>query len=753
MGGDRFQRARDAPPDVVEARQPRTGLLVHVQVAPDLDHDRAHPKVLLIEAHRHERAGERSVDRHAPADLLLEGAHRDVAQPVGRVALVRPDADVGPVRGLVVFVGQRPRREAVSVEQQAGSMCGERGLDGRRQGRQDTSPLQLALFVRLHSIAGRSTWVGDRKQCIFEFAGADPQLMEAVTAWAAGSGGETPHLDKNWRSRPELVEACSTLFAAAFARHGYKPDEIEVEPKRRTPKGLAKLPPLGLFWLEAGNQDEAAAALAEGVRRLLDTPKATPVVDRSTGEVRDVRGGDVAVLVATNHEAATIATELARRGVRATVARAGLLSTPEGSMVQASLSILVNPRDDLSRAVLVALTGFGGRGAEAWLDARIAAVSQRKEAKADGETPQIQPTPEPVARIESLRSIVETLAPSEALDAVLAALDLAELCARWPDPEQRLANLDAVRSLTADYEEHCAHQREAATIAGLLRYFEEASIERLARDEEIASDDQHVGAGEHAVTIATYHRAKGLEWPVVILSSLDRGEKRDAFEVCPETDRAAFDAVDLLGGRWIRYWPWPFGQLSKTRLTQTAAASVEGRAVNLREERERVRLLYVGFTRARDHLILAARTTKKGPAVKWLEELCDSEARPLLGLPDAPDARGTSVVQVRGPEGQVITVPARHWLLGTGADEPERLASTDSHVWFAKPAGPRVDRPTYWISPSQAESDWPDLAVPKVVETKTIGERLPLGDSKGGELGRRGQRRARVPRGRCRGDG
>jgi len=595
---------------------------------------------------------------------------------------------------------------------------------------QDTSPVQLALFVRLHPIAGRSTWVGDRKQCIFEFAGADPSLMEAVTKWAADSGGETPQLESNRRSRPELVEACSALFVAAFARHGYGRKEVEVQATRATPPALAKLPPLGLWWMQAGNQEEDAAALAEGVRRLLETPKATPVVDRPTDEVRAVRAGDIAVLVATNHEAAAVASELARRGVRATVARAGLLSTPEGAMVQAALSTLVDPRDEYSRAVLEALTGFGAQGAEAWLDARIAVASLRKEAKKNGELPPASPPPEPVARIEALRPHVETLGPSEALDAVLAALDLAALCARWPDPEQRLANLDALRSLTASYEEHCAHQREAATIAGLLRFFEEAAKERLVRDEEIASDDQHVGAGEHAVTISTYHRAKGLEWPVVILSSLDRGDKRDAFEVCPETDRATFDAAEPLGGRWIRYWPWPFGQQQKARIAETAAASSEGQSVALREERERVRLLYVGFTRARDHLILAARTTKKGPAVKGLDELCDSEGRPLLGLPAAPDARELSVVEVCGPDGR-MKVPARHWLLGTGGDEPARLAGADSHVWFARPASPLVERPTYWISPSQAACDWPELAVPKVAETTSIGERLPLGDAKG----------------------
>src|ERR1019366_3021685 len=111
-------------------------------------------------------------------------------------------------------------------------------------------------------------------------------------------------------------------------------------------------------------------------------------------------------------------------------------------------------------------------------------------------------------------------------DGVLTTLDVATLCARWPDPAQRQSNLDALRALTRPYEEHCGHRREAATVAGLLRYFDEAAEVRLVRDEEIASDDQHVG-GDHAVTILTYHRAKGLEWPVVILASLNKEPRRD----------------------------------------------------------------------------------------------------------------------------------------------------------------------------------------------------------------------------------
>ncbi len=130
-------------------------------------------------------------------------------------------------------------------------------------------------------------------------------------------------------------------------------------------------------------------------------------------------------------------------------------------------------------------------------------------------------------------------------------------------------------------------------------------------------------------------------------------------------------------------------------------------------------------------MILAASTTKKGPAVKWLDELCDGEGRPLLDLPAAPDGKESSVVQIRGPMDRVTKVAARHWLVGSGGDDPARLASAESHVWFARPESTPTEGPVYWISPSSAASDWPDLPVLKAGETTSIGHRLPLGDSKG----------------------
>ena len=556
---------------------------------------------------------------------------------------------------------------------------------------QDTSPLQLALFTKLHAIAGRSTWVGDRKQCIFEFAGADPSLMEAVTAWASKEGGNAEHLPNNYRSRPELVRACSRLFAAAFARHGYTAEEVEVTARREEPAALAGLPPVGIWCLESANLDDDARTMAEGVRRMLADAGATPVQDRATAEVRPVRPGDIAILVSTNAATEQVAQALALRGVRATVGRTGLLSTPEATLVMAALRALLDPRDTLSIAVLEALTGFDGKTPEAWLEARLRRVSEEKKAGSTGLSPLM---PSEIARvIGAIRPELEGASPCEALDRVLSALDVASTACRWPDPEQRVSNLDALRAMAGTYEERCGQDCATASVMGLIAYFEQAAETVLVRDEEQAFDEQHVGTGGAGVTVLTYHRAKGLEWPVVILGSLDKKERRTPFDVAPESDHPRFDPHEPLGGRSIRYWPWPYGAQKKTRLADVAEASAVGRMVSAREDKERVRLLYVGFTRARDHLVLALRQDKKGRRkTEWLDTLCDQAGAPLVDLPSASSATTDARVTCRGTtvasKGRIdrFEVPARVWTLSLGSEAPEKLDIRESSAWFARPS-------------------------------------------------------------------
>ncbi|HVZ32150.1 MAG TPA: UvrD-helicase domain-containing protein, partial [Polyangiaceae bacterium] len=103
---------------------------------------------------------------------------------------------------------------------------------------QDTSPIQLALFLRLHALAGASVWVGDRKQCIFEYAGADPDLMDAIARWVVESGGQAEQLARNYRSRPELVVLCSQVFGGAFQGQGIAASEVATAAHRASSEGL-----------------------------------------------------------------------------------------------------------------------------------------------------------------------------------------------------------------------------------------------------------------------------------------------------------------------------------------------------------------------------------------------------------------------------------------------------------------------------------------------------------------------------------
>jgi ATP-dependent helicase/nuclease subunit A len=65
---------------------------------------------------------------------------------------------------------------------------------------QDTSPIQLELFLKLASLTKNSIWLGDQKQSIFEFRGADPMLMQSVLDAIKSSD----RLPKCFRSRPQL---------------------------------------------------------------------------------------------------------------------------------------------------------------------------------------------------------------------------------------------------------------------------------------------------------------------------------------------------------------------------------------------------------------------------------------------------------------------------------------------------------------------------------------------------------------------
>ncbi len=527
---------------------------------------------------------------------------------------------------------------------------------------QDTSPIQLELFLALAGLAKRSVWVGDQKQAIYGFRDTDPALMDAAIDGIVqrfGAGGlET--LKYSWRSRPELVDLSSQVFAAAFEPHGVLRERVLLAAKR-TEDGPALGPVVERWNLQSKNQPGDAAALAAAVRAFIDDPDARveDVVDRSP---RRPQLRDVAVLCQTRAVAAQVADALQRAGIPAVLPRKGLLLTPEARAVLAGLRLWVDPRESLAAAELGRLIEHSADG-DAWLATILAAPGA-----AYRDLPAVQ-------RIATATAARPAAGPMEAFDAVLEALGAAELCLRWGGAPQRLANLERLRAITGTYIESCRSEGMGCTVAGLVTHLRELA--------EANDDKQALLSGGNAVTVIVYHGAKGLEWPVTVLHQLDRLRDASALGVRVVSDAAAFDLAAPLAGRWIRYWPDPFSPQSKTPFHAALAASEASERVVRDDRRERLRLLYVGWTRARDRLVLAARPGKLMGGL--LSLLVDANGHELIAEPVGAETTWA---------GQLVRVQVRD--AAPGVELPAAPEAESGYL----AAGPQEHAPA-WVEPSR----------------------------------------------------
>ena len=556
---------------------------------------------------------------------------------------------------------------------------------------QDTSPLQLALFLRLGQIVEHSLWVGDPKQAIYGFRGTDPELVDAVSREVVeASGGTVDYLDTSYRSRSGIVAFTNALFTPAFASGGMDPGRVQIAHADRADL-QGQPPPLGLWWLAERNWQDALQALADTIREMLASPDDWPIAD-GTGS-RPLRGEDIAILCRSNDRCAAVAQALSRVGLEVGLERDGLLQQPEAQHAVAALRYIVDPFDHLAVAELLHLAEGGERGTawlDEWLAGGMAAIVERL----------------PLLRqLDEARAQSTGATPAEVLDFALMASDSLTFAQRLDDPLRRMANLDALRGLAVSFEEECRARRAAATAAGLVTY--------LGRD-VADGGPQPASPSRNAVHVSTYHKAKGLEWPVVILLDLQSEARDRTFGLTTEPRPDQFDVWEPLAGRWLRYWPWPYGKQSKDVVIDARAAeSPEGQRARERERSERRRLLYVGMTRARDYLVMAAKGVDGDTC--WLDSLFDHDLASRPTLPTKPGLQSIELAEQ--------PFPVRVRLLQAPSGPIPATPQTSVHA-----PSPKAEKPAfraYRLRPSGAAAQ---IGM-QVAETVALGGRLPLAGS------------------------
>lgn len=477
---------------------------------------------------------------------------------------------------------------------------------------QDTSPMQLEIFLKLSEFAKESVWVGDPKQSIYGFRGAAPELMDAIVKDSGGVKKENIQI-YSWRSRKDVVHATNAIFVKAFGKD-IPEEEVALIPKRAEnpePKSMSsalihwhfrKDPELkrmpGKPWFEN--------CLAEFIRRELDSGIWTQ--DRDTGEYRLARAGDIGVLCRSNYSCQNMAEALHRSGIKAAISRAALLQTAESTLILACLKFILNKYDTLSLAEVLKLQA-------GWTTKKIIEhrLDYLEEFEAD-DTRYRDKWAEDIdviQRLNELRREVVELSSSELLNYVLDELDLRRTIVAWGNQEQRLANVDMLLKFALDYESACNRLHTAASLGGFLLW--------LTDLEAKGGDVQGSGAGPEAVNVLTYHKSKGLEYPITICHDLENQLRDDIWGIEIVAEKDEVDLNNLLGNRWLRFWANPYGdQFRGTNLNVKMLDSDDQTRKTLQARQEEARLLYVGITRARDYIVFPSR---EGKSTKWLNRV------------------------------------------------------------------------------------------------------------------------------------
>jgi ATP-dependent exoDNAse (exonuclease V) beta subunit len=577
---------------------------------------------------------------------------------------------------------------------------------------QDTSPIQLALFMQLAACAKQTVWVGDVKQAIYGFRNSDPVLIEAVVKAVDEAGGLAEPLGISYRSLPDLVQLANHLFVPAFAASLKLPaNQVRLTAKSEAPKKpQAAIECLelssGLFNKGNGNPkrltvEQYWTTLAERIVALFEAKEPLQVRDRASGAWREVEPRDVAVLCRTNDNARDLAGKLFARGVSVNLEQAGLFTTPEVRFALACLRRLADPQDSLATAEIIALGG--SLAPEEWLAQRLDYLANRKNASGWTEDdwgvkpPHNHPI---ITALEAARPRLAVLTPAESLDLALSLADAPAVVSGWGftpgQASQRRANLEALRILCREYEANCAGSLRPATIAGFFWWC----------DEKAGSDAKGLDPEANAVHVGTYHRAKGLEWPLVVCTGLATEPWPRVWDIVVEPRNAdlPFDIQQPLGNRRIRFWPWPFGQTSTgIPLADRVAQSARGLRAERQALQEELRLLYVGLTRARDRIALAWDSAQP---LNWLEplnapwfKLGESE----LVLPDK------------------TRLTAEHIKVVPPTALPAKTPATQ-YAWFP-PAKPLTAKLPAQIIPSYQ----PAVGDALIGEVVDLGGRLPLG--------------------------
>lgn len=472
---------------------------------------------------------------------------------------------------------------------------------------QDSSPTQVKMFEKLSAIVGRdedddykikigentfslhnSVWVGDFKQAIYGFRGADTALTKAVADIIEANMKTKPKqfsmhsLDTSYRSYQQIVDKTNEIFEYSFSGI-LSPENVHLKYHRAQP---ADFDSLKTWTLNGNNASERLVDLCDRLEKLV----------LKTGDP-----SKIAVLARDKTHYEKIIDELRKRNIPVSIETEIEPSCDEVQLIIALLRLVINPYDTYSRALVTFLTEKDFDAGKV-IDSKLDFSENYKKAKEKGEEnlPEYLSKKTIISKFMEKKSVFSSQTIHSLVESLIIELDLFNLCRNWDSAEISDVILQALIDAAGKYEKLCADSAIPPTISGYIAYI---------------SDNKNLksGGSKNGIVFMTIHKSKGLEWDHVILLSLKSDESEIGQFIKHEVFGVSFYHKDAPSSENL--YPPMIVNLFPTIITgsygipQFIQDSVQLRSSRYNQQLAELtsevrRLWYVAITRARDILIL-----------------------------------------------------------------------------------------------------------------------------------------------------
>ena len=473
--------------------------------------------------------------------------------------------------------------------------------------------------------------VGDVKQSIYGFRGADPGIFVAKSAEykEEGTDGNIKIiLDQNFRSRQGVIDSTNFIFhqimGKEFGDIDYSKEALNFgavlpEPDDNTVGRIDDKTELLMIKtqadekkkytdseddeLDVASNEIQAKVLADRIESLIDTMM---VFDKNEKTYRKLKYSDIAILSRSCDEnTETISEEFARRGIPVSIeSKEGYFKTTEIKTLVSLLKVIDNPRQDIPLAEvlkapfvnledneLAAVRAFGGKNKSLYENMQFylkAAGELSEEEKL--ELPEIE-YDELIG--EKLRAFVELLDDCREQVAYMTIYEI--ICyilektryeyyaSTMSSSQKRIANIELLKTKAKEYEK--------GSYKGLFNFIR--YVDKIKTYDVKTGEAQIVNDSFEAVKIMTIHKSKGLEFPVVFIINLGK-----RFNMKDAQGKNVIHAKLGVGLDYI-------DEETKVR-SRNIIKSAIAKQSELDVIQEEMRLFYVACTRAKDKLIFVA---------------------------------------------------------------------------------------------------------------------------------------------------